>query len=111
MRAVRTFTGSRRADSLAGLVLVAALMGVPAASAEDEPPEPEATPARNLNVLGGWVGFSDLRSSLYRFVTKQAYELLSLRSARVDGLRTLEQWREKQREAREGLLNAIGPFP
>ncbi len=64
-----------------------------------------------LDVLGGWRGFSDLRNSLYHFVTKQAYQLLAQRKAKVDELRTLEQWQDKQRDTRDALSKAIGPFP
>ena len=66
----------------------------------------------DLNVVSNnWLEFSDARNSLYHYLSERAYELLEERASRIAGIRTLDQWQERQNFIRTKLNELIGPFP
>jgi hypothetical protein len=65
-----------------------------------------------LDVLkDNWLEFTDAPNALYHHLTGQAYELLELRSGKISGISTLNNWQERQKEIREILWDIVGPFP
>ncbi len=65
-----------------------------------------------LNVLQkNWVHFSDAPNSLYKHFAAQAYQQLEARKKKVDQLKTLEDWKERQQWIKQRLAKVLGPFP
>ena len=81
------------------LVLSGALLAGVACAQED------------LSVLNGWAHYADAPNAAYRHLSRQAFEHLQKRADAVGRLQTAEQWRERQEEVRETLMDLVGPFP
>jgi dienelactone hydrolase len=86
------------------VVAVALVTGGPAPSAQSAPGE-------NLDVLAGWMRFTDAPNALYHHLSAEAFTLLEARSRKVSSLATPAQWRGRQQEIRQALATVVGPFP
>jgi dienelactone hydrolase len=65
----------------------------------------------NLNVFSDWIEWSDGRNMLVHHLNKQAFALLDNRDREIAGLKTREEWIDRQKKMREILVNTVGPFP
>ena len=64
-----------------------------------------------LEVLSRWVEYSDAENMLIHHLNSLAFGQLDLRDERVAGLKTKEDWLNRQREIREKVQKLVGPFP
>jgi cephalosporin-C deacetylase-like acetyl esterase len=65
-----------------------------------------------LNVLkGNWLEYSDAPNALYNHLTRQAFDLLDIRSDKIRELNTLSDWQNRQDFIRKTLMDIVGPFP
>ncbi|WP_375583332.1 acetylxylan esterase [Cyclobacterium xiamenense] len=58
-----------------------------------------------------WVTFTDGPNALYKYQAAQAFDLLDAREEAVARLKTLDEWKGWQKQAKEKLMQAVGPFP
>jgi hypothetical protein len=58
-----------------------------------------------------WMQHSDISNSLYRHITREAYEILEKRAKEVSEISSLHEWQQRQNNIRETLLEIAGPFP
>ena len=65
----------------------------------------------DLSVVADWMAFSDVENSLYHHLSAVGQQQLGRRDQRVEELVSRADWRRRQKEVRERLRNAIGPFP
>jgi hypothetical protein len=65
----------------------------------------------DLNVLGGWMEFTDSPNSLYRHLNTQACSLLKNRYDVISRINTLDGWQARQKNVRQILNDLVGPFP
>ena len=65
----------------------------------------------DLSVLSRWMRWSDAPNMLYHHLGAQAFKHLEERAARVSTLKTEAQWRRRQEEIRQTLMEIVGPFP
>jgi dienelactone hydrolase len=64
-----------------------------------------------LDVISGWIHFSDASNSLYHDLADKAYRALDRRDSVVAALNTLSDWRRRQKTVRQTLANIVGPLP
>ncbi len=63
-------------------------------------------------ILGeNWLQYTDAPNSLYHYISGQAYDMLSKRSAEINRISSLSEWQLRQKMVRETLLDIVGPFP
>ena len=73
---------------------------------------PVASQAQNeYNVLPKWHQFRAEPNALYEHLTSQAYKYLAERAEEIKKLRTLADWRQRQKMAQKKLAEAVGAFP
>jgi len=66
----------------------------------------------DLNVIqGNWLEFTDTRNALYHHFTDEAYRHLEARKKLIDGIQSLDEWKDRQRRIKKTMLEVIGPFP
>ncbi|HLU90735.1 MAG TPA: acetylxylan esterase, partial [Cyclobacteriaceae bacterium] len=65
----------------------------------------------NLSVMHRWVEWSDGANMLAHHLNRQAFGYLDKRDEKIAGLKSEEDWKERQREMKQTLLNTVGPFP
>ncbi len=65
----------------------------------------------DLNVISGWIQFSDAPNSLYHDLADQAYTLLEKREEKIASLKSLNDWQKYQEQIKKTLLDIVGPFP
>ncbi|MDR0744100.1 MAG: acetylxylan esterase [Tannerella sp.] len=65
----------------------------------------------DLNVYGYWNYYGDMSNSLYRHLAEVAFRQLEARRRKVAGLRTREDWAQRQAEVREMITGLFGAFP
>ena len=61
----------------------------------------------DLDVIQGknqWLAFTDAGNSLYHHFADQAYGYLEARKETIDNIETLDQWKVRQQQVRETLL-------
>ena len=58
-----------------------------------------------------WMRFTDAPNALYHHVAGQAIERLEKRAGDVSGLKTLDEWKARQKWIRATLMEIAGPFP
>ena len=85
------------------LLLVACGAPAPALAAQ--------APKEQLSVTAAWPRYMDAANSVHLHLNRLAIERLRQREAEVASIRTADEWRERQREVREALREAMGPFP
>jgi len=64
-----------------------------------------------LEVMSRWVEYSDPENMLIHHLNRLAFGHLDLRDKLVAGLKTKQDWLNRQREIKEKLLKLVGPFP
>lgn len=64
-----------------------------------------------LDVIHGWIQYSDAPNSLYHHVAGQAYDQLYNRANTIAKLNTLSDWQQRQKWERKTLMDIVGPFP
>jgi len=73
---------------------------------------PTTSQAQNeFDVLPKWEQFRAEPNALYDHLTSQAYEHLAKRDQDIKKLRSLVDWQQRQKIARQKLREAVGPFP
>jgi len=58
-----------------------------------------------------WLGFSDVKNSLYHHITSDVYQLLEERNEQVRKIGTKAEWEARQKRIKENLIEILGPFP
>ena len=92
---------SRRGlGALAYLVLARLIPGFRRGAGSEDP-----------DIVRGWAGFSDVRNSLYRHISQQAYDMLDKRERAVVEIEGAEAWAARRLRVRETLAELVGPFP
>jgi dienelactone hydrolase len=67
--------------------------------------------AENLNVFDSWIEWTDGKNMLVHHLNKQAFAYLDVRDKEIAGLKTKEDWTERQEKVKDILMSKIGPFP
>jgi dienelactone hydrolase len=65
----------------------------------------------DLNVLTRWIEWTDGKNMLVHHLNKQAFAYLDERDREIAGLKTKEDWIERQKKVRDILNKIVGPFP
>src|SRR5665648_467872 len=65
----------------------------------------------NLNVLERWIEWTDGKNMLIHHLNDQAFSFLDQRDNELTGLKTEQDWLNRQKKVREILLKIVGPFP
>ena len=72
---------------------------------------PCAAQSSELEVLARWGQWADAPNLLRRHFSSLAFEQLAERREKIESLRTTADWKARQAEVRQTLLNLVGPFP
>jgi len=83
------------------LVLILLLSRADLVSSQDE----------NLAIFDRWIEWTDGKDMLIHHLNKQAFSLLDKRDDIISGLRTKEDWINRQRNVKDILMKIVGPFP
>lgn len=65
----------------------------------------------NLNVLDNWIEWTDGNNMLVHHLNKQAFVYLDIRDKEIAGLKTKEDWINRQKKVKDILMKTVGPFP
>lgn len=66
----------------------------------------------DLNVLEkNWVHFRDAPNSLYRHLSRSAFDLLEERKVEVSNIKSLDEWKNRQQYIKGQFEKVLGPFP
>ncbi len=65
----------------------------------------------NLKLFDNWIEWSDGKNMLIHYLNEQAYRYLDARDREIAGLKTKEDWINRQKRVKDILNNIIGPFP
>ena len=65
----------------------------------------------NLNVLANWIEWTDGKNMLVHQLNKQAFAYLDIRDKEIAGLKTKEDWINRQKKVKDIFMNTVGPFP
>lgn len=66
----------------------------------------------DLSVLEGkWIEYSDTPNSFYHHLSKEAYWLIDQREGKINSIKTLDDWKERQKYILKTLTDIVGPFP
>jgi len=65
----------------------------------------------DLLVLDNWIKFRDHDNALYHHLSEQAKKYLDKRLLEIKSISTSDEWKERQSQIRETLLQVVGPFP
>ncbi|HUU28852.1 MAG TPA: acetylxylan esterase [archaeon] len=85
-------------------ILLTALVLIPAT-------RPTQAQEERLEVLSRWVECSDAENMLIHHLNRLAFGCLDRRDEKVAGLKTKEDWLNRQQEIKESFLKLVGPFP
>ena len=66
---------------------------------------------KELEVLRGWIQYSDAPNSLYHHIYGEAFNLLDQRTKKIASITTKAGWIERQQWLRKTLSEAVGQFP
>lgn len=66
---------------------------------------------KELEVLNRWSRYTDAPNTLIHYVSDEALSMLERRKQQINAIRTLEQWKDRQRSIAKALGNAVGAFP
>ena len=64
----------------------------------------------NLNVLSG-IEFSDVENALFHYYTDIVFDDMDKRQSEIAGLKTVEDWKKRQKKVKMLLVESIGVFP
>jgi len=65
----------------------------------------------NLNVMERWIEWSDGRNMLIHHLNDKAFAMLDIRDKEIAGLKTEEDWINRQKKVKKTLMKIVGPFP
>lgn len=65
----------------------------------------------NLNLFDYWIEWTDGKNMLVHHLNKQAFAYLDIRDKEIAGLKTKEDWINRQKKVKDILMNTVGPFP
>ena len=65
----------------------------------------------NLNLFDSWIEWTDGKNMLVHHLNKQAFAYLDIRDKEIAGLKTKEDWINRQKKVKEILMKTVGPFP
>jgi len=65
----------------------------------------------NLNVLQGFLKWSDPGSLLIHHLTKQVMDLYEIRDREIAQLKSAAGWKKRQEKVKARLMELVGPFP
>jgi len=65
----------------------------------------------NLNLFDNWIEWTDGNNMLVHHLNKQAFVYLDIRDKEIAGLKTKEDWINRQKKVKDILLKTVGPFP
>lgn len=65
----------------------------------------------NLNIFDRWIDWTDGKNMLVHHLNTQAFALLDNRDNIINGLKTKEDWINRQKNVRDALMKTVGPFP
>lgn len=65
----------------------------------------------DLSLLNFYQYYGDQSNALYKEMVDEASVMLQQRAEHVAGLKTEEEWEQRQAEVREKLMDIVGPFP
>jgi dienelactone hydrolase len=65
----------------------------------------------NLNVFDRWIEWTDGKNMLVHHLNKQAFDYLDIRDKEIAGLKTKEDWVNRQKKMKDILIKTVGPFP
>jgi len=65
----------------------------------------------NLNLFDSWIEWTDGNNMLVHHLNKQAFAYLDIRDKEIAGLKTKEDWINRQKKVKDILLKTVGPFP
>ena len=65
----------------------------------------------NLNVFDNWIKWTDGKNMLVHHLNEQAFAYLDTRDEKIAGLKTKEDWVNRQKEVQDILMKIVGPFP
>jgi len=71
----------------------------------------DAEAAEDLRVLHRWIEWSDGGAMLLKHLNSEAFRYLDQRDRAIARLQGAEDWKGRQRQAYETLLDIVGPFP
>ncbi len=66
---------------------------------------------QDLNVIKGWMRYSDADNSLYHFYSDKSHKFLDRRETEISHLKTKSDWLARQKKVRELFTKVIGQFP
>ena len=66
---------------------------------------------QNLQVLNGWMQFSDVDNSLYHYYSDKAFKDLDKREVEISTLKTKADWKARQEKVKKLFSKVIGKFP
>src|SRR5690625_5258961 len=66
---------------------------------------------RDLDVYPYWSYYSDVSNVLYETLCETAFDQLAERTEKINGLTSEEDWKKRQAEVKETLIDILGPFP
>jgi len=65
----------------------------------------------NLNLFDSWIEWTDGNNMLVHHLNKQAFDYLDIRDKEIAGLKTKEDWINRQKKVKDILMKTVGPFP
>src|SRR5450759_2269814 len=65
----------------------------------------------NLNLFDSWIEWTDGKNMLVHHLNKQAFAYLDIRDKEIAGLKTKEDWINRQKKVKDILMKTVGPFP
>ncbi len=65
----------------------------------------------NLNLFDRWTEWTDGKNMLIHHLNDQAFTLLDQRDKEIAGLKTEQDWLNRQKKVRATLMKIVGPFP
>jgi hypothetical protein len=65
----------------------------------------------DVTLFDYWQYYSDAENSLYKYFCSAGFQQLENRGRLIDKLQSAEDWKKRQSDVREKLLDIIGPFP
>ncbi|WPP49111.1 alpha/beta hydrolase family protein [Catalinimonas niigatensis] len=65
----------------------------------------------DLSLLNFYQYYGDQSNALYKEMVDEASVMLQERAENIAGLKTKENWKQRQAEVREKLMKIVGPFP
>ena len=64
-----------------------------------------------LNVLDNWIEWTDGEHMLVHYLNQEAFDYLDIRDQVIAGLKTKDDWINRQKKLKDVLMKTVGPFP